>query len=163
MPSRPKNRRNNPLIVFCSRTDNTRQVAQAMAKSLNADLVAVEQLKDHQLRGRSLIGLGSGIYWLRMDRRIIDLAAKLSPTSRVFIFSTSGWRGHILERFFQSDLERKLKQRGIAQIGRWHCPGQDKQPLFKWLNISRGRPNAEDIRDAHDFAASLKEAVGALF
>jgi flavodoxin len=161
MTTRPKNRRSVPLIVFSSRTDNTRKVAEAMAKPLTAELAAIEQLKDHQLRGRPLIGLGSGVYWLRLDRRIIDLAARISSDCRVFIFSTSGWRGTILEGFFRSELERQLQQRRIEVVGRWHCPGQDKQALFKWLNISRGRPNAEDIRSAREFAASLKAIVNA--
>jgi flavodoxin len=155
MSTRPKNRRRIPLIVFCSRTDNTRKVAEAMAKPLSADLLAVEQMKDHHLRGRPLIGLGSGVYWLRLDRRIIDLAAKIPSDCRVFIFSTSGWRGKVLEGFFRSDLEKQLQRSGITVVGRWHCPGQDKQALFKWLNISRGRPNAEDLRSAREFAASL--------
>jgi flavodoxin len=156
MTARSKNRRNIPLIVFSSRTDNTRRVAEAMAGPLAAELVAIEQLKDHQLRGRPLIGLGSGVYWLRLERRIVDLAAKLPPDCRVFIFSTSGWRGQALADFYQSELANKLGKRNIDVIGRWHCPGHDKQPLFKWLNISRGRPNMDDIGNAREFAASLK-------
>jgi flavodoxin len=159
MSSRFKNRRDIPLIVFSSRTDNTRKVAEAMAKPLAADLLAIEQMKDHQLRGRPLVGLGSGVYWLRLDRRIVDLAAKIPSECRVFIFSTSGWRGKILEGFFRSELEKQLVRHGIAVVGRWHCPGQDKQALFKWLNISRGRPNAEDLRSAREFAAFLKPAL----
>ena len=159
MSTRPKNRRDIPLIVFSSRTDNTRKVAEAMAKPLAADLLAIEQMKDHQLRGRPLVGLGSGVYWLRLDRRIIDLAAKIPSECRVFIFSTSGWRGKVLEGFFRSELEKQLVRHGITVVGRWHCPGQDKQALFKWLNISRGRPNAEDIQSAKEFAVSLKRVI----
>ena len=159
MASRTKNRRDVPLIVLASRTGNTRKVAEAMGKTLAAELVAIEQLKDHLLRGRRLIGLGSGVYWLRLDRRIIDLAARIPSDCRVFIFSTSGWRGKVLERFFRSDLEKQLARHGITVVGRWHCPGRDQQALFKWLNISRGRPDAEDIRRAREFAASLKAAL----
>ena len=161
MASRPKSRRDVPLVVLASRTGNTRTVAEAMVKPLAAELVAIEQLKDHQLRGRRLIGLGSGVYWLRMDRRIIDLVAKIPSGCQVFVFSTSGWRGKILERFFRSELETQLGRHGITVVGRWHCPGRDRQALFKWLNISRGRPNAEDIRRAGEFAASLKAAAKA--
>lgn len=156
MANRSKKRRNIPLIVFCSRTDNTRRVAEAMADPLAAELVAIAQLKDHQLRGRSIIGLGSGVYWLRLERRIVDLAARIPPGCRVFIFSTSGWRGQLLADFFQSELAKKLAQHQIDVIGRWHCPGHDKQPFFKWLNISRGRPNKDDIGRAREFASSLK-------
>ncbi|MBC2735139.1 MAG: hypothetical protein HF981_12345 [Desulfobacteraceae bacterium] len=156
MASRSKNRRNTPLIVYCSQTDNTRRVAEAMASPLAAELVSIEQLKDYQLRGRSLIGLGSGVYWLRLERRIVDLAAKIPDGCRVFIFSTSGWRGRVLADFFQSELAKKLAQYHVDLIGKWHCPGHDRQPLFKWLQISRGRPNEDDIADARAFAASLK-------
>ena len=158
MSSNPKQRRHQPLIVFCSRTDNTRQVAAAMAQPLAAELVAIDQLKDHQLRGRPLIGLGSGIYWLRLDRRVVDLAARMPSSSRVFIFSTSGW-GANWGPFYQSDLEKKLKQRGIESVGRWHGPGQDRNPLFKWLGISRGRPNVQDLLRAREFARELKRKL----
>ena len=40
MATRSKHRRNIPLIVYCSRTDNTKRVAEAMAGSLAADVTA---------------------------------------------------------------------------------------------------------------------------
>jgi flavodoxin len=156
MTTRSKNRRNIPLIVYCSQTDNTRRVAEAMASPLAAECVAVEQLKEHQLRGRPLVGLGSGVYWLRLERRIIELADRLPAGCRVFVFSTSGWRGQVLADFFQAELIKHLQRREVELLGAWHCPGQDRNFLFKWLHISRGRPNEDDIADARAFAASLK-------
>lgn len=158
MGASPKQRRNTPLIVFCSRTDNTRRVAAAMAQPLAAELAAIDQLKEHQLRGRPLIGLGSGVYWLRLERRLVDLAARIPTSGRVFIFSTSGW-GRDWGNFYQSDLQKKLKQRGIEVIDRWHGPGQDRNPLFKWMGFSKGRPNDEDIRSARAFAQKLKRRL----
>ena len=155
MGSSPKQRRQTPLIVYFSRTDNTRRVAEAMAGPLAAELVAVDQLKDHQLRGRPMIGLGSGVYWLRLARRIVDLAARIPPQGRVFIFSTSGW-GQRWVSFYQSELEKRLNQRGIEIVDRWHGPGQDRNPLFKWLELSKGRPDEEDFRRAREFAQGLK-------
>ena len=158
MGSNPKQRRHKPLIVICSRTDNTKRVAAAMAQPLAAELVAIDQLKDHQLRGRPLIGMGSGVYWLRVDRRIVDLAARMPSASRVFIFSTSSW-GTNWGAFYQSDLEKKLNQRGAEIVDRWHGPGQDRNPLFKWLGISKGRPNDQDLRRAREFARGLKRRL----
>jgi flavodoxin len=151
MAARSKNRRNIPLIVYCSQTDNTRRVAEAMASPLAAELVSIAQLKDYQLRGRSLIGLGSGVYWLRLERRIIELADRLPAGCRVFVFSTSGWRGRVLADFFQAELIKRLQRRGVELLGAWHCPGQDRNFLFKWLHISRGRPNEDDLRNAREF------------
>ena len=156
MSSRPKNRRNTPLIIYGSRTNNTRRVAEAMANPLKAECIAIEQLKDHQLRGRPLIGLGSGVYWLRLDRRIIELADRLPAECRVFVFSTSGWRGRALAAFYQTELVNRLKRQGLDLIGVWHCPGQDGNPLFKWLRISHGRPNMGDLRSAREFAAAFR-------
>ncbi len=158
MATSAKGRRQTPLIVFCSRTDNTRRIAAAMAKPLAAELVAIEQLKDHQLRGRPLIGLGSGVYWLRLERRIVDLAARIPSNCRVFIFSTSGW-GLTWGAFYRSDLEKRIKQRGVEVVDCWHGAGQDRNPLFKWLGISRGRPNDEDIRRAREFALAIKRRL----
>ena len=156
MSAAAQKRDRKPLIVFHSRTDNTRRVAEAMAKPLGAELAPVEKLKPHQLRGRALIGLGSGVYWLRLERRIVALAARIPTNAHVFIFSTSSWRGEALERFFQSELVKQLRKRDIALLGCWHCPGQDNNTLFKWLNISHGRPNTDDIRRAGEFAAGLR-------
>jgi hypothetical protein len=156
MSAAPHRRDRKPLIVFHSQTDNTRRVAAAMAKPLGAELVAVEKLKPHQLRGRTLIGLGSGVYWLRLERRIVALAARIPSNARVFVFSTSSWPGRSLVRFYQSEVVKQLRKRDIELLGCWHCPGQDKNPLFKWLNISHGRPNTDDIRRAGEFAAGLQ-------
>ena len=155
MATRPKERRQTPLIVYCSRTDNTRRVAAAMAKPLAAELVAIDRLKDHQLRGRAVIGLGSGVYWLRLERGIVDLAARIPSNCRVFIFSTSGW-ARSWDVFYRAELEKRLNLRGIEVIDRWHGLGQDRNPLFKWLGISRGRPDDEDIRRAGEFAQGIK-------
>ncbi len=158
MGSGPKRRHRRPLIVFCSQTGNTRRVADAMAEPLNAEVLLIDQLKDHQLRGRPLIGLGSGVYWLRLARPIVDLAARLPAASRVFIFSTSAW-GPGWGPFYQGDLAKKLDQRGIEIVDRWHGPGQDRNPLFKWMGISKGRPNAEDIQKARAFARALRRTL----
>ncbi len=155
MGSDPKQRRRTPLIAVSSQTGNTHRVAAAMAEALNADLVAIDQLKDHQIRGRPLIGLGSGVYWLRLAQPVVDLAARLPSASRVFIFSTSAW-GLNWGPFYQSDLAKKLDQRGIEIVDRWHGPGQDRNPLFQWMGISRGRPNDHDFRRAREFAQGLK-------
>lgn len=155
MTRHAKHRRETPLIVYASRTDNTRRVAEAMAQPIQAECVAIEHLKGHHLRGRPLIGLGSGVYWLRLERRIIELADRLPAGCRVFVFSTSGWRGRVLAAFFQTELINRLKRQGLDLVGVWHCPGQDRNPLFKWLRISHGRPHEDDLRSARDFAAAF--------
>lgn len=156
MVARPKHRQKTPLIIYGSRTDNTRRVAEAMARTLGADCIAIEHFKDHHLRGRALIGLGSGVYWLRLESRIVDLAAKLPVGCRVFIFSTSGWRGRFLASFYQAELVKRLKRQELDLAGVWHCPGHDRNPLFKWLHISRGRPNEDDLRSARAFADGVR-------
>ena len=61
-----------------------------------------------------------------------------------------------LADFFQAELIKRLQCREVELLGAWHCPGQDRNFLFKWLQISRGRPNEDDIAEARAFAASLK-------
>ena len=51
-----------PLIIYFSRTQNTISLAEAMAKSVGADLLLADKVTEADLAGRRLVGLGSGIY-----------------------------------------------------------------------------------------------------
>lgn len=50
-----------PLIVYCTRTQNTLKVAEAIADALCADLVPAAVVTSAELEGRDLVGLGSGV------------------------------------------------------------------------------------------------------
>ena len=83
------------LIVYKSRhRGNTEKVAKVMAEVMSAKLLEVESVQPQELSTYDLIGIGSGIYGGRHDKRLIKLIEKMPPMDKnVFIFSTyAGYR-----------------------------------------------------------------------
>ena len=142
MATRSKHRHNIPLIVYCSRTDNTRRVAEAMASPLAAELVSIEHLKVHQLRGPFSDRPGIGGLLVAPgapDRRPGRQDTRWLPGVHLQHQRVAGpGAGH----FLPVRTGKKVgaaPHRGDRPLAL--PPGHDRQPLFKWLQISRGRPN----------------------
>ncbi len=144
-----------PLIGVVSRTGNTQKVAEAVAKVLDAELRPAEDLDSPALAERPLVGLGSGIYWLGHDREVCSLASRIPVTTPVFTITTSGFRLGFLVRIYQWRLRRKLQKRGVKVVGELYSPGHDKFVLFRWMGLSKGRPDARDLTRAQNFAQEL--------
>jgi flavodoxin len=146
-----------PLIVYYSRTQNTIKIAEAMAESLEADLLTTDRIKEEDLKGRKLIGIGSGIYMMKHDKSVFEVANKIPKSCKAFIFSTSGFKSKLITNIEQLSLKRKLKKRGIETIGQWNCPGHDKSFPIIYINLSKGRPNQQDIENAKEFAYKMEK------
>lgn len=57
-----------------------------------------------------------------------------------------------------SALREKLTSRGYAVIGEFSCAGHNTNSFLKLFGgLNKGRPNAEDLGDAEEFARTLKE------
>jgi len=148
-----------PLVIYHTRTQNTAQVAQVIANALKADLMLVERVTEQDLRGRPLIGLGSGIYWTRLDSRIYATASRLPRDATIFTFATSGFRQQLFVDFYQLRIKKRMARYDIQTVGHWHCPGCDKHPLTRWMGLSRGRPDSRDLDAARSFALRMKRAL----
>ncbi len=146
-----------PLIIYCSRTENTAGIAKIISDTLGADCSTVEEIQKNLLKDRKLIGLGSGIYNMRHDKKLFKVVKTIPSTCKVFIFTTSGSHNKYYINFAQYWLKRKLKKKGIEIVGIWNCPGHDKNPgiPFRWIESSKGRPNGEDNKNASRFAEKL--------
>lgn len=147
-----------PLIIFRSETGNTVHVAEAMAAILQADLKDALNLTPADLEGRTLVGLGSGIYTMQHLPQIMRLAARIPASCQVFIYSTSGsagWMPVPAYRFTHWLLRSALRRRKIAIIGEWDCPGQVKGGILGWFGLYRGRPNEADLAAAAWFAQQM--------
>jgi len=143
------------LIVYESvHHGNTEKIARAMADVLHAELRRSTEVAVSDLARCARIGFGSGIYFLRHHRRLLDLAKSLPPcTKPVFVCSTRGgfpmWVGH-------RALKRLLRRKGCVLVGEFSCKGYDSYGLLKPIGgIHRGRPDAGDIERAEAFARGL--------
>lgn len=143
------------LVVYYTRTGNTEIVARAVAGALGAELLHADAVTEDKLRGWDYIGLGSGVYWLRHDQRLFEVARKMPRDSKVFTFTTSGLKNWFAVAFYQLTLRVRLRRKGLRVVGQWHCPGHDLHPLIKPFNLNKGRPHASDLASIEAFAQKV--------
>jgi flavodoxin len=146
------------LIVLVSYYhNNTRKVAEVVQKVLDAEVKSPQETSPEELEQYDLLGFGSGIYAGKHHELLLDLADRLPKASkrRTFIFSTSGETRHVDK--FHSKLRGKLQSKGYLIVGEFNCPSFDTNGFLKHIGgMSKGRPNAEDLRKAEEFASRLK-------
>ncbi len=149
------------LILYTSvHHGNTERVAKVMASILNAHLLQVKQATASMLEWYDLIGFGSGIYFRRHHRNLLDFVDMLPiiASKKAFIFSTSGLRKMRFIHNFDKPLEEKLRQKGFDIVGEFSCRGLDTYRATRLVGgINKGRPNAEDLGEAEDFAKGLRK------
>ncbi len=145
------------LIVYTSiHHQNTEKVAKVMAEELGADLVPIGQAQLGTLTAYDLIGFGSGIYYMKFHKTLLQFVEGLPTVTgeRAFIFSTSG-DGKIENHAAFKEL---LVSRGFSVVGDFCCKAWDTWgPLKLFGGINKGRPNEEDLEGARVFARRLKE------
>jgi len=153
----------NALIICISiHHGNTKKIAKTIAEVLNARLIKPNEVNINELSEYDLIGFGSGIYFSKHHKSLLNVVDKLPKLDgkKVFIFSTSGMKqGGLFNRFDRS-LKEKLRERGFDIMGEFSCLGFDTSGPFKFIGgISKGRPNKKDLENARSFALDLLEKL----
>jgi flavodoxin len=150
------------LIIYVSvHHGNTEKVARVMANVLDADLVNVKQANVGTLAQYDLVGFGSGIYFGKHHQSLLDFADSLPMlrNRRAFIFSTSGLRKIPFVHDFDKPLRKRLQRKGFDIIGEFSCRGLDTYRATRLVGgVNKGRPSAEDLKQAEDFATGLKDS-----
>jgi flavodoxin len=145
------------LIIYASiHHQNTEKVAKVIAEELGADLVPVVQAQSLPIAEYDLIGFGSGIYFMKHHKTLLQFVEALPVFNerRAFIFSTSGEGGIGNHKA----LKERLVNRGFSIVGEFSCRGWDTFGPMKLIGgINKGRPNAEDLEGARVFARGLKK------
>jgi flavodoxin len=150
------------LIIYISvHHGNTEKVAKVMANILDATLLQVKQADANMLEQYDLIGFGSGIYFGKHHESLLDFVDKLPvlTNKKAFIFSTSGLRKIPFVHNFDKPLRKELQRKCFDIIGEFSCRGLDTYRATKLVGgVNKGRPNADDLRQAEDFASGLKNS-----
>jgi flavodoxin len=152
------------VVVFSYHHNNTEKIADAVANVLGAQVKAPQQVKPEEIAEYDLVGFGSGIYSATFDTSVLDLADRLpqAGTTKVFLFSTYGAPAFIADREFigknHQQIREKLKAKRYAVIGEFGCAGWNTNSFLKYFGgLNKGRPDAEDIRNAEAFARDMME------
>lgn len=143
------------LIVYVSKTGNTKKVAEAIARGLGCEAKEVSSHPD--LSGCHLVGFGSGVYYSRPAEELAAFIREINTTRlKAFVFVTYGgrWQSTV------ENLKRLLSEKGIEIVGEFKAPGLDKYGPLKLVGgIKKGRPNANDLKEAEEFGRSLMEVA----
>ena len=147
------------LVLVSYHHHNTEKIAQVFAKVLDAPIKTPQQVNPEELQEYSLIGFGSGIYGAKHHEDLLDLADRLPEIidKKAFIFSTSAMTGEAKVAKDHALLREKLQSKGYVIVGEFSCRGFNTNSFLKLFGgMNKGRPNAEDLKNAEEFAASLK-------
>jgi flavodoxin len=156
------------LVVSSFHHGNTEKIADVFGRVFDARIRTPGQTDKEELREFDLIGFGSGIDSDRHYAELLDLADSLPRVANrnAFIFSTCGMpvfvagTSSVAEYSVKSHsaLREKLTSRGYVIIGEFSCAGHNTNSFLKLFGgLNKGRPNAEDLGDAEEFARALKE------
>jgi flavodoxin len=155
------------IVCFSFHHNNTLKVAQAMAKVLDAQVKTPRQTSPEELLQFDLVGFGSGIYGEKHHESLLELADKLPEVTgkKAFIFSTSfvGVDSLIFGKVtgkFHTALREKLQTKGYTVVGEFNCKGFNTNRIYgRFGGMNKGRPNAEDLKHAEEFALKLKQST----
>lgn len=149
------------LIVLVSyHHNNTEKIAKIFAQILNSQINCPEQINPQKVHDFDLIGFGSGIYSDRHHQSLFDLTDKLPKVKnkKTFIFSTSGMTGEDKITNDHLALKKKLQAKGYLIIDEFQCKGFNTNSFLRFFGgMNKGRPNAEDLEHAKEFAQNLKQ------
>ncbi|MDD1726128.1 MAG: flavodoxin family protein [Euryarchaeota archaeon] len=145
-------------IVICVSVHhgNTKQIADAIAEVLRAQVCTPDKADAAMLADYELIGFGSGIYYGKHHQSLLDFVDNLPTLNKqAFVFST---RGGALDHN-HDPLKQRLERKGLRIVAEFSCKGLDTSGVFNYIGgINNNRPNDNDLRDAQEFARALVEA-----
>ncbi|MFX1357919.1 MAG: flavodoxin family protein [Promethearchaeota archaeon] len=153
---------NSLIVLYSYHHHNTEKIANVFAKVLDAKIKTPQQIDPEEFQEYSLIGFGSGIYSAKHHKLLLDLADTLpqAPNEKAFIFSTSALTGEKKMAEDHSLLREKLKSKGYIIVGEFQCKGFNINSFMKYFGgMNKGRPNAEDLKNAENFTQKLKQSL----
>ncbi|KPJ82164.1 MAG: hypothetical protein AMS17_19100 [Spirochaetes bacterium DG_61] len=143
------------LIIYHSEHHgNTEKIAKVISSALDAELIKSQNIDIDNVDQYDLIGFGSGIYHGSFHQDVHSFIDTLPEQvgKKSFVFSTTGSKAYSARA--HETFKSKLKEKGFEVIGEFSCLGFDTALSSEGIN--KGRPNAEDLKAAKEFAKGLK-------
>jgi flavodoxin len=154
------------VIVFSYHHGNTEKIAHTIANVLGAEVKTPQQVKPEEIAEYDLVGFGSGIYSATFDPSVRDLADRLlyAAGKKAFLFSTYGAPAFVANREFveknHDEIRKKLQAKGFTILGEFGCAGWNTNSFLRYFGgLNKGKPDAEDLKNAEAFAREMKEKV----
>lgn len=153
------------IILYSYHHNNTEKIAEVFAKILDAEIKNPDQVDFQEIQNYPILGFGSGIYSQKHHDLILKLAESLPNTSKkqAFLFSTAALTSKRKMGEDHSNLREKLQSKGYQIIDEFQCKGFNTNSFLKYFGgMNKGRPNAEDFKNAEQFARNLKQTLSSM-
>lgn len=146
------------IVIYFSQTGATRQVAEAIARGLEAGGAAVEladllKTDPATVASYDVVGLGTPVFYYKEPVVVREFIAALPKANRqpAFTFITHGGNPvNTLRR-----LQKQLAARGHIVANSFSCTGYDTYPMFFRVFREWGHPTGDELGLARDFGERL--------
>ncbi len=141
-------------VVVSPHQGNTRKIAEAMAQAASMEITDIEHLPQYNLHDYDIVGFGSGIYFGKHDKKLMELVGKFcDEKAYTFVFSTSGAASFDKNNKPLVDL---LESKNKVVLGSFGCKAFDKFGPFKLVGgINKGHPDNNDLENAKEFITDV--------
>jgi len=131
------------VVVYYSKTGNTRRIAEAVARGAGARCLPVESAGEI---GDELLFVGTPVHFFGPSKPILRfLRGRDWSGKRVALFCTYAGLGN--KRTLRK-MRREVERRGGKVVGEFSCKGR-----FRFLG--KGRPTSEDEKRAEEFGKTV--------
>ena len=122
-------------VRYCSRSGNTKAVAEAIARAAGTEAVSVDAKDGAAGEPADLLFIGGALYAYGLDSRLKEYLRSLKGTKigKAVVFSTSWISKHAVD----------LIKKGLAEAG---------IPFEEDYFYAKSKPGAEELKDAEAFA-----------
>ena len=166
------------LITYYSGTGNTKKIASAIKEGLpghEVDLFPVKEVNPTELGNYDLLFLGSGTYGFNVSRKITTLIKKATSLPGNFAYFSTHESQKSWPDAFKS-VNDMLKDHNCKILGEFDCSGENlvekaqeqREAMYSrmkpeekveaekiYQNFVKGRPNADDLKNAKNFAKEI--------
>ena len=150
------------LVLYSYHHNNTEKIANVLSRVLDAQIKSPKEIDPEELQEYDLLGFGSGIDSDKHYQVLLDFADTLPQLAdkNAIIFSTSALTGEKKRVKDHSALREILQSKGCRIVGEFQCRGFNTNSFLRFFGgMNKGRPNAEDIKRAEEFAQNLRQSL----
>lgn len=130
-------------VRYYTKTGHTKRLAEAVAEAVGAEALSISSPVDEPV---DILFLGNSYYAFNIDPEVRDFVRSLdkNKVGRIINFGSAAMLNSTWKK-----VKAEADKAGIAMDEReFHCRGEFK-------GIHKGRPNAEDLRAAAEFARAV--------
>ena len=144
------------LIIKSTHQQNTLKIAEAMSEVAPLTVVELEIAKNYNFKEYDIVGFGSGIYYGKHDKELIEFVKTLcDKPAYSFVISTSGTNNY---QKYNKALVTLLESKNKTVLGSFGCKGLDKFFVFKLFGgLNKDHPNEADFDAAQQFIIEVME------